>query len=97
PPSPLFPSPTLFRPCSRTSAPTLTWTDRHGRAEPGRSPHLVAERPGSARPSAFSRQQIPHLHDGVRDGERGHGLISANDQVRLRSEEHTSELQSLAY
>src|SRR5205823_11430468 len=90
PPPPLFPSTTLFRsPCRRCAGPrrpdTLLSSDRRGSSarRPDGCPPLCAPSPATSSPP----RNIPcSPRSGPRRGTTGD-----------RSEEHTSELQSLAY
>src|SRR5687767_15359090 len=80
--SPLFPYTTLFRSAFRGGV----------RAQPGR-PAAAMSRPGvgDERPAPRLARHLPALQRAARRGRRPRARGAA------RSEEHTSELQSLAY
>src|SRR3546814_10898249 len=88
----LFPYTTLFRSIfSRAPSPALVFQEHDAvagrelaRAPLGRNPHVLPQLAGFAQPIARGLVQITNLGIGV-----------GEDDPRLRSEEHTSELQSL--
>src|SRR2546425_9606336 len=84
PRSTLFPYPTLFR----SLVPRLPRDDRHDR-------HAGLE---AAQPQRQLGEDDRRGHEQRRKvAARVQGGAPARDQVGVRSEEHTSELQSLAY
>src|SRR5205823_8425623 len=97
PTSTLFPYTTLFRSGSEVAPAT-----RHALPPVGATGARLARRagaPGVARRAALTPAAAARR---VRSGSPGQGLVAAvADEARvfapLRSEEHTSELQSLAY
>src|SRR2546423_11868617 len=90
PRSPLFPYTTLFRSCSRGSDAGLEV--------------IPSERQGHAPGTAATAHQLAAVHRDHRPVAVVQPLLSRQQALgghrfepRMRSEEHTSELQSLAY
>src|SRR5687767_15701365 len=84
PRSTLFPYTTLFRSDDRPR--------QHRGFGPGRESHVLRARVG---PAGLRGDHGPGVRGGLRQGRQA-GLLDLRSP-HLRSEEHTSELQSLAY
>src|SRR5205823_7314031 len=88
PRSTLFPYTTLFRSCPDEAGKPIRARTR----QPSHPPAAWRGGPITDPPSRWPRERIPG--NLVRPGARER---AANSLSRMRSEEHTSELQSLAY